>query len=416
MRFIFILILFFSSGMSLSWAEKNNTSKKGKKISTVKTSIQNIKNRRGQLSQQLRSIEIEYGQTTSSLKDLREKINEKHRRLKEIKAVVKTRHDELIFQNKELSGQMKAAYVMGKKEKLRLLLNQQDPVLASRMVMYYNYLNNARLKRLTAIQTHLKILEKLLEERERESELLKQAIQLRKTKQFTLVETKKQRNMVLSQLEMDFNSKSEQLNHLQKSKKTLQDLVVNLDSSSPQAESLLIKPKTDDKSAEIIETKADIILTDKKLISQPNKIASYESTGLPFDQQKGTLPWPIRGKIIKSFGSKRSDTRWDGVLISAREGTNIRAVTNGRVVFADWMRGYGLLVIIDHGKNYMTLYAFNQSIYKKVGDQVKTGSVIASVGKSGGRHTAGLYFGVRRKGKPVNPSKWCRKIKNGNVG
>jgi septal ring factor EnvC (AmiA/AmiB activator) len=111
---------------------------------------------------------------------------------------------------------------------------------------------------------------------------------------------------------------------------------------------------------------------------------------------------------MKRFGSPRSETRWDGVLISAQEGTDIRAVSSGRVVFADWLRGYGLLIIIDHGNGYMTLYAFNQSLYKKVGEAVNMGTVIAAVGKSDGREESGLYFGIRNQGKPIDPLHWFR--------
>jgi len=135
-----------------------------------------------------------------------------------------------------------------------------------------------------------------------------------------------------------------------------------------------------------------------------------------FAKLKGALPWPVKGRLVKKFGARRSDSRWDGVLIKANEGQEVRAVTRGQVVYADWLRGYGLLTIIKHDKGYMTLYAFNQSLYKAKGDWVEAGTVISTVGLSGGRSDAGLYFGIRKKGKPVNPVKWCRKIRHGKVG
>ena len=131
-----------------------------------------------------------------------------------------------------------------------------------------------------------------------------------------------------------------------------------------------------------------------------------------FSSLKGQLPWPVKGRLTNKFGSARAESTesiWDGVLIDASEGTEIRAVTSGKVVFSDWLRGYGLLIIIDHGKGYMTLYAFNQSLYRQVGEWVDAGEVIASVGQSGGRSHSGLYFGIRNKGKPVDPLEWCRK-------
>jgi septal ring factor EnvC (AmiA/AmiB activator) len=127
-----------------------------------------------------------------------------------------------------------------------------------------------------------------------------------------------------------------------------------------------------------------------------------------FPALKGKLPWPVKGRLAQRFGSPRSEGIWDGVLIDASEGMEVQAVTRGKVVYAEWLRGYGLLTIIDHGQGYMTLYAFNQSLYKRMGDQVKAGDVIASVGQSGGRSQSGLYFGIRKKGVPIDPLEWCR--------
>jgi septal ring factor EnvC (AmiA/AmiB activator) len=120
-------------------------------------------------------------------------------------------------------------------------------------------------------------------------------------------------------------------------------------------------------------------------------------------------PWPVNSRLAKKFGSARAESNWDGVLIDAREGTEIHAVTTGEVVYAEWLRGYGLLMIIDHGKGYMTLYAFNQSLYKQVGEWVEADDIIASVGQSSGRSQSGLYFDIGKKGKPVAPLEWCRK-------
>jgi septal ring factor EnvC (AmiA/AmiB activator) len=128
-----------------------------------------------------------------------------------------------------------------------------------------------------------------------------------------------------------------------------------------------------------------------------------------FSTLKGKLPWPVKGRLVQKFGNPRSDSVWDGVLIDAKEGTDIHAVTWGKVVYAEWLRGYGLLIIIDHGQGYMTLYAFNQSLYKRIGETVNAGDIIASAGQSGGRSQSGLYFGIRKKGTPIDPLEWCRK-------
>ncbi len=133
--------------------------------------------------------------------------------------------------------------------------------------------------------------------------------------------------------------------------------------------------------------------------------------GGAFSAARGKLPWPVNGRLLARFGDARgSDARakWDGVMISANPGTQVRAVHGGRVVFADWLRGAGLLVILDHGNGYLSLYGHNQSLLKSAGDIVKAGEAISTVGDSGGQDAAGLYFAIRQQGRPTDPSQWCR--------
>jgi septal ring factor EnvC (AmiA/AmiB activator) len=138
---------------------------------------------------------------------------------------------------------------------------------------------------------------------------------------------------------------------------------------------------------------------------------SIPSDYRPFAQLKGKLPWPISGKPSNRFGSSRSGSklRWQGINIPSNPGTNIKAIHHGRVVFADWLRGSGLLLIIDHGDGYMSLYAHSQSLLSETGDWVGTGETIATAGNSGGQQQTGLYFEIRHNGKPSNPHKWCKR-------
>jgi len=139
--------------------------------------------------------------------------------------------------------------------------------------------------------------------------------------------------------------------------------------------------------------------------------SSGESFGGPFASARGKLPWPVNGRLLARFGETRGDdarTKWDGVMISASSGSQVHAVHGGRVVFADWLRGAGLLVILDHGNGYLSLYGHNQSLLKKPGDVVKAGEAISTVGTSGGQDTPALYFAIRQQGRPTDPSQWCR--------
>ena len=310
---------------------------------------------------------------------LHEQIALKQQKLAALRIESEALQAEIREQNRGLGGQIKAAYAMGHKEKLKLMLNQQDPALSSRMMVYYDYLNTARLNKLARIRHASKRISELEQEKQQENERLEQQLKLVQTEQATLADTRSQRKSLLARLDKEYSSSKLKLYQLQEGERRLQRLVQKLQ----QAES-----------------------------SQ----AFEPGPAKPFVNSQGQLPWPVKGQIVKRFGSLRLESRWDGVLISANEGTEIHAVSKGRVVFADWFRGYGLLAIIDHGNGFMTLYAFNQSLYKAVGDYVAPGDIIATVGKSGGRSRAGLYFGIRRKGKPVDPVRWCRKIDRDQVG
>ena len=130
----------------------------------------------------------------------------------------------------------------------------------------------------------------------------------------------------------------------------------------------------------------------------------------PFALRRGRLNWPLKGKVKRLFGKSRqiAGLKWNGVIIPGSEGQDVRSISHGRVAYADWLRGYGLLVIIDHGDGFMSLYGHNQALYKETGDWVEEGEVISTVGRSGGQLKSGLYFEVRVKGKPSNPVKWCK--------
>lgn len=379
------------------------------RLKEANENIEQIKLKREKLLAQLQEIEKQYGITASSVRTLGLQIGGKQERLKTLSKEMQKLQAELKLQSNELGKQVKAAFVMGKKEQLKLLLNQQDPALASRMLVYYHYLNKGRLQKLTALKNNISLLANLEQEKQRETDSLEQATLSHKTAQASLGQTEKQRDKVLLELNQAIKEKSRQLGELAEDEKASQALIEKLQQAALEQEKHeILHPANSSQLAGTnqLDIDGNIINLGSQ---QDSTTASETSVSKPFVKQKGQLPWPIKGSIVKKFGSQRSETRWDGVLISAAEGADIRAVSSGRVVFANWLRGYGLLIIIDHGHGYMSLYAFNQSLDKKAGEYVKAGTVIGTVGKSGGREEAGLYFGIRNKGKPVDPVSWCKK-------
>jgi len=348
------------------------------KIKQITKVVKNLKSDRKSLQAELKVIEVSYGESVSRLQSLKRQINQINKDLEKNKQQRKEKQQQIRFQKQSLEKQVKAAYGMGKNEKLKLMLNQQDPALSGRVMVYYDFFNKRRLKKIAAINQDIQVLGDLERQHQQESEQLEQKRVARKQRQLELLGVKKERKSVLMKLNKQVQSKKQQLRRFKQSEKKLAALIGRLQ-----------------------QTRDDFPLN--------------EGVVKPFGQLKGELPWPVRGRLLKKFGEKRSESRWDGVLIEAKEGQEVKSVARGQVVYADWLRGYGLLTIIKHDKGYMTLYAFNQSLYKAKGDWVDAGTVISTVGLSGGRSNAGLYFGIRRKGKPVNPVKWCRKTRRGKT-
>ena len=331
-------------------------------------------------------IDKQYGDTAAVLKKLQAQIEQKRNSLDLIRQDISNCQRDVDKLRKELIEQIRVAYAFGQKDKLKLLLNQQDLAVSGRMMHYFNYFNKHRLKKLADLDAAFERLDKLDKQREAEAAILEKDLESKKSEQLALLEAKKKRSNIIDKMGSDYSSPEQQLSELQESENSLRHLV----SSLPGAE----------KEGSLIGNKAVTTTTEKQ---------SEFVKNVDFSSLKGKLSWPVTGQLSHKFGSARTVVTWDGVLIDANEGVEVKAVTRGTVVFAEWLRGYGLMIILDHGQGYKTLYAFNQSLYKKTGDSVEAGEVIASVGQSGVRSKAGLYFGIRSKGVPVDPLEWCRR-------
>lgn len=375
------------------------------------------------LNKQLAQLDTLYGNTAALLKTLENQTAKQKNTLAKIHSEIQSLTLEINKQNEELAGQIKTMYAMGNKERIKLLLNQQDPILTSRMMAYYDYLNARRVTQLTTTNETLRRLEALKKQSEIETAQLEQNLAQKRLEQNSVDAIKKQRAQLLRTTEPDFLSNEQQINRLKDSENTLKNLLSNLQTSNSDLASEIEKARTLRKKR--LEAEEEIALTSPQVfddepaitIQQTTKNKSLEtnhsieifpSLDDDFTKLKGNLPFPVKGELMQKFGSARENGKLDGVILAANEGTEIQSITDGKVVYADWMRGYGLIIIVDHGKGYISLYAFNQSLYKKVGDVVNAGDVIASVGLSGGHDRASLYFGIRKKGKALNPLEWCK--------
>ncbi|WP_445367667.1 murein hydrolase activator EnvC family protein [Methylomonas sp. BW4-1] len=370
-------------------------------IQQVGDDVKSLGVEKSRLLEQLQKLERQYGELANSLRAIKAEIRQQEQALQEVRNKSVATQKDMRSQEKELEGLIKSVYAMGgDKEGLKVILNQRNPALSSRMLVYYDYISKARLQKLQAMAEDFKVLRQLEAQKDTETQLLQVSLDKKQQETEAMQTLKKQREALLADIQQDYASKSALLAGLMRDEKKLQALVASLQ-------------KTDDNEPAVAPER--VLDKHEKPVEQPEPPKKSEvnpvrePTGLSFSELQGKLPWPVQGAITDRFGSRRYETTWDGVVISAREGADIHAVNAGRVVYADWLRGYGLMIIVDHGKGYMSLYAFNQSLHKSVGEHVRAGETLASVGRSGGRADAALYFGIRKQGRPIDPEQWCRK-------
>lgn len=351
-------------------------------IQSLRHELDSDQQRKQGLQIRLRNTERHIGKVVALLKRLKRQLRKQQRELKKLHKRRAGLQSDLQTQRVSLARQIRAAYSIGQQEYVKILLNQQDPAAVTRTLTYYDYFNQARLTRIRSIDTSLAKLQQLEEKIQNKTAKLKQNQQEQSSEKAQLENTRGQRAKVLAKLQQQISAKGERLSLMQEDKRRLQRLL----------DSLATAPRDN------AQTPAD------------GAIDSEGTEHTPFRTLRGRLKWPSRGKLITRYGSARKvgKLKWQGVNIKAPEGTEVRAISHGRVAFSDWLRGFGLLIIIDHGDGYMSLYGGNQSLFKEVGDWVEAGEVIAGVGNSGGRKNSALYFEIRHNGKPANPLKWCR--------
>jgi murein hydrolase activator len=383
-RLVFCFLLSLCAGAAYSEDEQTDTAQ-----DTVSQSDpQELERQKDELLGLLAQVDERYGDVAASLKSIEGQIELATVSLDKLRKEINGYQGQIDKLDAELGGQVKAAYAMGQQDKLKLMLNQQDPALSSRIMVYYEYLNKSRLEKLANLQQSVRYLDQLDKDKQKETELLEKNRGQKKSEQAALDEVRKQRDGLIAKLNDGFYSEEDQLSLLKQSENKLIGLIQTLEHEEVQENEGL---GADTASSE----------------SQADTGSFPKLTG-EFSSLKGKLPLPVRGKLASMFDSPSSEATWKGVLINAKEGSDIKAVTKGKVAYAGTLKGYGLLIIVEHGKEYMTLYAFNQSLYKHKGDSVEAGDVIAAVGQSGGRSKPGLYFEIRQNGKPVDPLLWCR--------
>jgi murein hydrolase activator len=343
------------------------------RIEKVRSAVNADIEKRDRLSAQLRDAELGVQAARRTLDDIRAQLLAVEARLRELEQEEAGLENDLVAERVALAGELRAAYVNGREEELKLLLNQEDPATFGRMLRYYGYFGRARADRIAGIRDKLEHLalvrDKIAAEHDRlavlEADQEKQVLALRSAQQG--------RTRAVAAIEGEIKSQSSQLQRLQSQAQALEKLIADLRKA----------------------------LEDAPVAKQA-----------PFEPLRGQLPWPVQqGRVLARFGQPRAggSMQWQGMLIGTDRGARVRAPFAGQVVYADWLPGMGLMVVLNHGGGYLSLYGHNEEIFRKVGDTVSAGEVIGAVGDTGGNSEPALYFEVRRGRQPVDPEIWLKK-------
>jgi septal ring factor EnvC (AmiA/AmiB activator) len=373
-------VLGFTTPPAALAAKKPTPAQKEAELKRVNARIEKVRKdvnadieKRDKLSTQLRDAELAVQKARRALDDVRAQRLAVEAKLRELQKEEAGLEEDLAAERAALAGELRAAYVNGREEQLKLLLNQEDPATFGRMLRYYGYFGRARAETIAGIRDKLEHLALVRGKIATEHDRLAALEEDQERQVAALRSAQEGRTRTVAAIDREIKSQSSQLKRLQSQAQSLEKLIANLR---------------------------------KALENVP--VAKQA----PFEPLRGKLPWPVQqGHVLARFGQPRAggSMRWQGMLIGTDRGARVRAPFAGQVVYADWLPGMGLMVVLNHGGGYLSLYGHNEEVFRKVGDTVSAGEVIGAVGDTGGREEPALYFEVRRGRTPVDPEIWLRK-------
>lgn len=352
------------------------------KIEGLQQRLADAEESRTEAADALKESEHAISDANRSLRELAQRSREIHQRLAELRAESRHGEEQLKSQQALFARVLYQQYLGGQAEPLRLLLNRDDPNRIARQMHYFGYISRARADLIGELRAGVARLQQLAHETEQQAiELAAIATEQVAQKQ-RLEQEKRARAQVLARIAREVQKQRHEISTFRRNENRLTRLIEQL-------------------GRIIARTPAAPRLRNER-------VPDGSGDGNPFERLKGRLSLPVRGELGNRFGSPRSEggLLWKGLFIAARSGEEVQAIAAGRVVFADWLRGFGNLLIIDHGGAYMSLYGNNETLYKRVGDEIRGGEAIATVGNSGGNTDSGLYFEMRHQGKPLDPLTW----------
>ncbi|WP_082061807.1 peptidoglycan DD-metalloendopeptidase family protein [Xanthomonas sp. GPE 39] len=362
-----------------------------------------LEGKRGDAARQLRDADEKVAATGRSLAQTQQALRQHQQTLAELEHKRDALRARLTRQHAELAQWLRAAYAIGDNAPLKLLLAQDRVADANRLLTYHRYLQRERAQRIASLTHELQALEQVQRDVAQQRQQLSEAQRRQQEQAAALQRDRKQRASVVSELDQRYQDRSEREKALGQDAKALETLLANLRAAAARAEAERRAAAKRAAAEQAAQARAGNNPHAGGKV--PPKLAA---SGPPL--KVGGLGWPLSGDLLARYGGRLPDGRTsNGVLIAAPAGSTITAVADGTVVFSEWMTGYGMILIVDHGNGYMSLYAHNDTLLRDAGDRVKRGDPVAKVGNSGGQGRPALYFELRHNGQPVDPASWLQR-------
>ena len=363
------------------------------RIQALQEEMEHTNEDKSEVTDALKHSERRISDVNRGLRDLESRQRKLARTLKQLVDDTQATENRINEQQKRLAELLREHYVQGGGDALKLMLNGRNPGEVARNIEYYGYIGRARAELIRQHRESLNHLHTLQEKTREQNNDLHQVKQERVAQKKTLETEKGARQQVLYKLSEQIRQQRKEIDTLVRDEKRLTRLIEKLARLAATAPKPKPQTQPNNKTGQSVKEVADASLA-----------------GLNFPRLKGKLALPVAGEILSKFGQNREDggPAWKGLFIRARQGHEVHSVGSGKVAFADWLRGFGNLLIIDHGDGYLSLYSNNESLYKQPGDPVRAGDVVATVGSTGGQNEPGLYFELRHQGKPFDPLTWVR--------
>jgi len=368
---LFWLPLAFAEGANKQLSEAH-LKKLRNDINELQQYLEAAKDEHAELVKSLQKSDQEVSNISKQVDALKEKLAEERARLKKLQVQQKTLDQSKRKQQRVLTDILLASYKMGQEPHLKMLLNQQDPALVSRNLELLHYFSQAHQEQITTYRNTLEEVDKVAKSVDAKQQQLQSTLAELRSQQQQLTEKRDEQKRLAQSLNEKISGSGDKLARLQQDRQKLINLLGKVE---------------------------EVFLPYER-----------KQESRPFTALRGKLPNPFSSRPNKMYGMWQSNgkQKWQGWLYKGEQGSDVRAIHHGRIVFSGWLRGYGLLTIVDHGQGYMSLYARNQALLKSVGDWVETGDIIARMGQSGGFDETSLYFEIRHKGRPQNPGRWLK--------